>query len=124
MALYEHPSNKLSKPSHITGSMVKTPLTGVDATTAYTVSFPSSQAILSTSILISPNPGPVVTIRYQHGTITIAKPIFAPKEFTVTYFVPKGQEETKIVKAEMDILDEVGLSPLHLDVPFHSDASV
>jgi len=102
MALYEHPSNKLSGPSHITGSMIKTPLTGVDATTTYTVSFSSSQAILSTSILISPNPGPVVTIRYQHGTITIPTPIFAPKEFTVTYFVSKGREETKTLKAEWE----------------------
>jgi hypothetical protein len=82
--------------------MIKTPLTGVDATTTYTVSFSSSQAILSTSIIVSPNPGPVVTIRYQHGTITIATPIFAPHEFTITFSVAKGQEETKTVKAEWE----------------------
>lgn len=96
MALYEHPSNKHFRPSHITGSMIKTPLTGVDATTAYTVSFSSSQAILTTSILVPSNPGPVVTIRYQHGTITIPIPIFAPKEFTVTYSVSKEQETVKV----------------------------
>jgi len=102
MALYEHPSNNLSRPSHITGSMIKTPLTGVDAITAYTVSFVASQAILSTSILVSPNPGPAVTIRYQHGTITIATPIFAPKEFTVTYSVPNKLEETRTIKLEWE----------------------
>ena len=102
MALYEHPSNKRSGPSQITGSMIKTPLTGVDAITAFTVSFSSSQAILSTNILVSPNPGPVVTIRYQYGTITIATPIFAPHEFTVTYPMAKGQEETKTVKVEWE----------------------
>jgi len=102
MALYEHPSNNLTRPSNITGSMIKTPLTGVDATTAYNVSFAASQAILSTSILIPSNPGPTVIIRYQHGTITIATPIFAPKEFTVTYSMPNGPEETQTVKVEWE----------------------
>lgn len=102
MALYEHPSNKFSGPSRITGSMIKTPLTGVDAITAYTVSFSSSQAILSTSMIVSSNPGPVVTIRYQYGTITIATPIYAPKEFTVIYSVPEEQEETKTVKVDWE----------------------
>jgi hypothetical protein len=101
MALYEHPSNKLSRPSHITGSMIKTPLTCVDATTAYTVSFSSSQAILSTSMVMSPNPGPVVTIRYQHGTITVATPIYSPREFTVVYSGEK-EPETKTVKVEWE----------------------
>jgi hypothetical protein len=81
--------------------MIKTPLTGVDATTAYTVSFSSSQAILSTSILVPSNPRHAVTIRYQHGTITIPMPIFAPKEFTVTYSVSKEQE-TKTVKVDWE----------------------
>lgn len=96
MALYEHPSNKHSRPSHVTGSMVKTPLTGVDATTSFTVTFDPSkekevnsslaaQAILSTNITLTSLPGPVVIIRYQHGTIAIPGPIFAPKEFTVYY---------------------------------------
>jgi hypothetical protein len=100
MALFEHPSNKLAHPSHITGSMVKTPLTGVDATTAYTVSFSSSQAILSTSMIFPSTPGPVVTIVYQHGTITVAAPIYSPKEFTVTYSGAQG--ETKTVTAEWE----------------------
>jgi len=82
--------------------MIKTPLTGVDATTAFTVSFSSSQAILSTSILVSANPGPAIIIRYEHGTITVPAPIFAPKEFTVIYSALLGQEETETFKLEWE----------------------
>lgn len=114
MALYEHPSNNLSRPSHLTGSMVKTPLTGVDVTTSFTVTFDPSrkkekevdmfiaaQAILSTNITLSSLPGPVVIIRYQHGIISIPAPIFAPKEFTVSYY------STNTINANIDEVKEV-----------------
>jgi len=114
MALYEHPSNKLSRPTHVTGSMVKTPLTSVDAMTSFTVTFDPSkekktlaaQAILSTNITLSSLPGPIVTIRYQHGTIAIPAPIFAPKEFAVSYSTidastfKEGDEVAKTIKVE------------------------
>ncbi|KZP26596.1 NAD(P)-binding protein [Athelia psychrophila] len=110
MALYEHPSNKATPPSHIVGSMVKTPLTGVDANTSFTLSFApdtksgstlSAQAILSTSINLPALDGPVATIRYEHGFITVAAPIYAPREFTVKYSKTDGQEEeTKVVKID------------------------
>lgn len=108
MALYEYPTNNLSRPSHITGSMVKTPLTGVDASTSFTVTFDpgdkskstlSAQAILSTNITVRHH-NPVVVIRYQHGTITIPAPIYAPREFTVTYFGKGTSEETKTIKVD------------------------
>ena len=103
MALYEYPTNKATRPAHITGSMVKTPLTGVDASTSWTLSFSPSkdtrstlaaQAILSTNIHVKQH-SPAVVIRYQHGVIEIPSPPYAPKGFTVTYFDPNKDLETK-----------------------------
>lgn len=92
MALYEHPSNKKSYPTKITGSIVKTPLTGVDSSTSWTLNFTEhlrAQAILSASITLPPtNPG--VTIRYRNGNILISSPIYKPTSFTVQYFDKAG----------------------------------
>ncbi|KAF9069752.1 hypothetical protein BDP27DRAFT_1324912 [Rhodocollybia butyracea] len=92
MALYENPANGGTKPT-ITGSILKTPLTGVDCNTSITLNFNQSklaaQAVLSCSINIdSMNPG--VTIRYERGAIKVASPIFVPKSFVVQYFDEKG----------------------------------
>ncbi|KAF8075024.1 hypothetical protein FPV67DRAFT_1475762 [Lyophyllum atratum] len=102
VALYENPLNRLSGPSGITGTMLKTPLTGVDSNTSFTVTFASAdlaaQAMLSCSINLHPQQ-PGVTIRFERGTITIAAPIYCPKEFTVQYFGKDGQvsrEERKV----------------------------
>lgn len=93
MLLYENPSNRGTPPSNITGAMIKTPLTGVDRNTAFTLNFSSAdltaQAILSCSININPT-HPGVTIRFERGAITIPAPIYCPREFTVQYFGEKG----------------------------------
>jgi len=111
MALYEHPSNKSNPPSHIVGTMVKTPLTGVDSNTSFTLTFSpdaksgstlSAQAILSTSINL-PSNDHGITIRYTHGDIIVAHPAYCPKEFTVKYSRTKESgeaHETKVVKSE------------------------
>lgn len=100
MLLYEHPSNALARPVSISGSMIKTPLTGVDANTSFTLNFPSSQAILSVSINTdSPEFG--CTVRYERGSIVIPPPNYCPKEFRVTYLDENGKVEameTKMVK--------------------------
>lgn len=116
LALYEHPSNKGVKPSNITGAMLKTPLTGVDRSTSFTVTFspesPSApntlaaQAVLSCNInAASYDPG--VIIRYERGTIAIAAPIFCPKSFTVQYFAD-GNAGT-VVKEETRKFEYVGV---------------
>jgi hypothetical protein len=78
--------------------MLKTPLSGVDSSTSFTVTFdppsgsPSTlraQAVLTTSINISP-PNPGVIIRYRKGTILVAPPIYSPRSFTVQYFDKPG----------------------------------
>ena len=84
--------------------MLKTPLTGVDASTSFTLNFSSpggmqAQAILSDSITL-PATNPGVTIRYRNGNILIAPPIYSPRSFTVQYFDKPGsgtikREETK-----------------------------
>ncbi|KAG7443604.1 NAD(P)-binding protein [Guyanagaster necrorhizus] len=106
MALYEHPDNKLSAPS-VSASMLKTPLTGVDSNTAFTLTFDTAelraQAVLSCSInLNSVNPG--VIIRFERGTIKIYPPIYCPKEYTVEYF----DDEGSVTKAEKRVFEYVG----------------
>ncbi|KAJ2914641.1 hypothetical protein MD484_g5778, partial [Candolleomyces efflorescens] len=91
IALYENPANNKARPTTITGNMLKTPLTGVDSSTVFTLSFTptetsslAAQAILSCSITLNaPEPG--VTIRFERGTITINPPIYSPRSFKVTY---------------------------------------
>ncbi|KAK7056294.1 hypothetical protein VNI00_002847 [Paramarasmius palmivorus] len=105
MALYEHPSNNLTKPS-VTASMLKTPITGVDRNTTFTLNFTesnlSAQAVLSCSINTNTlQPG--VTIRYEKGLVHIAAPIYCPKSFTVSYF-----ENKKLVKEEKRFFEYVG----------------
>lgn len=71
--------------------MLKTPLTGVDSSTVFTLSFTptetsslAAQAILSCSInLDAPSPG--VIIRFERGTILINPPIYSPRSFKVIY---------------------------------------
>ena len=102
LALYEHPANKKARPTSITGSILKTPLTGVDSSTSFTLTFSETlqaQAILSCSITLS-SPDPAVTIRYQSGNILVNPPIYKPPSFTVQYFDKPGsgnvvREETR-----------------------------
>ncbi|KAJ3515395.1 hypothetical protein NMY22_g14464 [Coprinellus aureogranulatus] len=109
IALYENPANNKSLPSTITGNMLKTPLTGVDSSTAFTLSFtPSStsslsaQAILSCSITLdAASPG--VIIRFERGTISIDAPIYSPRSFKVKYLnkgVP-GKSEGATAEGEL-----------------------
>ncbi|KAK1227152.1 hypothetical protein PQX77_009786 [Marasmius sp. AFHP31] len=102
IALFEHPSNKLTKPTSITGSILKTPITGVDANTNFTLNFSeadlSAQAVLSCSINTN-NTGNGVTIRYEKGSIRIAEPLYRPQSFTVTY-LGKVNGKNAVVKEE------------------------
>ncbi|KAF5373224.1 hypothetical protein D9615_007494 [Tricholomella constricta] len=107
VALYENPHNNFAKPSNISGTMLKTPLTDVDSNTSFTVTFASAgiaaQAILSCSINLNPQQ-PGVNIRFERGTITIPAPIYCPKEFTVRYFGKNGQ----ITREERKVFEYVG----------------
>ncbi|GJE90972.1 Gfo/Idh/MocA family oxidoreductase [Phanerochaete sordida] len=102
MFLYEHPANKKARPTSITGSILKTPLTGVDSSTSFTLTFSETlqaQAVLSCSITL-PSPDPAVTIRYRGGNILVHPPIYKPPSFTVQYFDKPGsgnvvREETR-----------------------------
>lgn len=83
--------------------MLKTPLTGVDANTSFTLTFPSSQAVLTTSINVN-SPSFGCTIRYEHGSIVVYPPIFGPKKFTVQYH----DEADKVVREETRTFEHVG----------------
>ncbi|OSX64297.1 hypothetical protein POSPLADRAFT_1065541 [Postia placenta MAD-698-R-SB12] len=92
LALYEHPSNQKAPPTSVSASMVKTPITGVDSSTSWTVNFTSTlraQAILSCSMTV-PTAHFGATIRYRNGNIIIGTPIFKPTSFTVQYFDSPG----------------------------------
>lgn len=76
--------------------MLKTPLTPVDSSTIFSLTFTaaklSAQASLSCSITLnSMEPG--VTIRFERGSILISSPIYCPKEFTVQYLGKDGKLE-------------------------------
>ncbi|KAJ7493404.1 hypothetical protein B0H11DRAFT_1803285 [Mycena galericulata] len=92
MTLYENPLNQLAPPSNISASILKTPLTGVDANTSFTLTFSkiAAQAILSCSINVAGS-SPGVTIRCEKGTIRVAAPIYRPTSFKVEYFGTGGQ---------------------------------
>ncbi|KAI0766939.1 NAD-P-binding protein [Trametes elegans] len=104
LALYEHPSNKNARPTSVAGSIIKTPLTGADASTSFTLNFTEhlqAQAILSCSIAVPSTPFGA-TIRYKNGNILIKAPNFRPPGFTVQYYDKPGgdvvREETKTFK--------------------------
>lgn len=72
--------------------MLKTPLTGVDRSTSFTLTFSETlqaQAVLTCNInAASPNPG--ASISYRGGTITIEAPIPVSTSFTVQYYDKPG----------------------------------
>lgn len=106
--MYEHPSNKKAYPTQITGSILKSPLTGVDSSTSWTLNFTEhlrAQAILSASITL-PATNPGVTIRYRNGNILISSPIYKPGSFTVQYFDKPGSG--KVVREEKKTFNFVG----------------
>ncbi|CAK5267787.1 unnamed protein product [Mycena citricolor] len=107
MTLYESPLNSLALPSPVSGNMVKTPLTGVDANTSFSLAFPSlgsgAQAILSCS-LNAETVTPGVTIRCEKGVIRIAPPIYLSKSFSVQYLGEGG----KILREEDKSFEYVG----------------
>jgi hypothetical protein len=96
--------------------MLKTPLTGVDSTTAILLTFGetrdgelSAQAVLSCSIQLPP-PNPAVTIRFERGIIEIPAPIHSPRFYTI-----KHVERGKIVLEEKRTIDFIGHG-LHFQV--------
>jgi predicted dehydrogenase len=107
--LYENPTNNKLKPTNISASMIKTPLTGVDTSTAFTVAFGSghlsAHAILSCNITIPASPLGVLA-RFRNGNIKIDAPIFSPRSFTVQYFDKPGSG--KIVREETKTFSYVG----------------
>lgn len=92
-ALYEHPSNERTSPSHVSGSILKTPLTGVDEHTSFTLTFDklAAQAILSCGITVS-TPNPALVIRCRKGNILVDAPIYRPHTVRVQYLEKAGGE--------------------------------
>ncbi|KDQ19043.1 hypothetical protein BOTBODRAFT_28531 [Botryobasidium botryosum FD-172 SS1] len=91
LALYEHKRNENTPPALISGTMLKTPRTGVDSSTVFTLNFDKieAQAILSCSITI-PSPNPALTIRFRSGNIVVPAPIYRPSTYTIQYFSKPG----------------------------------
>ncbi|KZT10058.1 NAD-binding protein [Laetiporus sulphureus 93-53] len=108
LALYEHPSNKRAKPTSVTASMIKTPRTGVDISTSWTLNFTSTlraQANLSCSATL-PSPEIGATIRYQKGTITVGSPLPIPSWFQVQWF--DSPDKGNVVREEKRMFHYVG----------------
>lgn len=98
--MYEHPSNSGEKPSRVTGSMLKTPKTGVDAHTAFVLNFDklNAQAVLSCGITIS-TPSPALIIRLRKGNILVDHPTYRPDKVTVQWLKDEGGQD--ILKEEV-----------------------
>ena len=96
VALYEHPSNAHAAPSHISGSMLKTPLTNVDAHTAVNLTFDklAAQAILTCGITVS-TPNPALVIRLRKANILVDAPIYRPHTVRVQYLEKTGSSEVQ-----------------------------
>ncbi|KAH9935940.1 NAD(P)-binding protein [Epithele typhae] len=98
LGLYEHPSNKGARPTSVTGSILKSSITDVDACSSWTVNFTSTlqaQAVLTASMTVDSAPFGA-TIRYKRGVILVKPPIYRPPAFTVQYF----GEGNKVVREE------------------------
>jgi len=95
IALYEHPENRQLKPV-VSSSMIKTPLTGVDRSTCFTLNFPelAAQAQLSCNINV-PSNRISATLRFRNGNILIPEPIYCPKSYTVQYFERPGSDKVR-----------------------------
>jgi len=109
MTMYEHPDNKGEEPGHIAASMLKTPITGVDAATTFILTFNKTlqaQAILSCSITL-PAPRPGVAVRFRNGNIVVQTPIYKPGAFTVEYFDKPGSGN--VVKSEPKEFSYIGV---------------
>jgi len=105
MALFEHPSNKYSQPE-VSGAMVKTPLTGVDCNTSFTLAFSEADLLAQAVLSCSTNAtgiNPAATIRYEKGVIKIAGPLYCPQTFTVQYL-----EKGKVTKEETRVFEYIG----------------
>jgi len=91
IALYEHPTNDRLKQPTVSASMVKTPLTGVDRSTCFTLTFPAlaAQAQLSCNINLPPS-STGATLRFRNGNIVISGPLYRPRQYTVQYFDKPG----------------------------------
>lgn len=96
--------------------MLKTPLTGVDRSTSFIVTFtpesPSAPNTLAAQAVLSCNINAAscqtgVVIRYERGMITIAAPIYCSKSFTVQYF-EEGKPGT-VVREETRRFEYVGV---------------
>ena len=108
MTMYEHPDNKGEAPGHIAGSMLKTPITGVDAATSFVLTFNKTlqaQAILSCSIT-APSPRPGGYIRFRNGNVAIQAPIYKSGAFTVEYFDKPGSG--KVASSETKEFSYIG----------------
>lgn len=107
LALYEHEKNNRRRPTSVVGAILKSPITGVDSSTSFTLTFEElqAQAILTCSITIPP-PSPSLTIRFRSGTITVDAPIYRPLSYTIHYFSQPGSGE--IVKTETKTFKHVG----------------
>lgn len=96
IALYEHPSNSKQGPSSISGAMLKSTPTKVDAHTSFTLTFENlnAQAILTCGITVS-TPNPALIIRLRKGNILVDAPIYRPQTVKVQYLKSEGSDEVE-----------------------------
>lgn len=84
ITLYDHPENKGASPD-VTGSILKTPLTGVDEFTTITLNFPNLQAqgIATTNMSVKSPQAHVVLVQGEKADMSIPWAPYRPEAFTI-----------------------------------------
>ncbi|KAG8835096.1 hypothetical protein FRC17_005217 [Serendipita sp. 399] len=91
IAMYENPGHDKKQTPSVSSSMLKAPRTGVDAHSAFTVTFDDlfAQAVLTCGLTVS-TPSPALVIRLKKGNILVDAPIYRPQKVTVQWLKEPG----------------------------------
>lgn len=95
-ALYEQPKNALLKPSHVSGSMLKTSLTNIDENTAISLTF---DKLGSQAVSYDVHPESDFSDSAPKGNIMVDAPIYRPHTVRMQYLEKTGSD--KVAREEV-----------------------
>ena len=104
LILYQHPDNKGEQPE-VTGSVVKSKLTGVDESTTMVLNFPtlSAQGIATTNLAVRSSAKYVVLVQGDKADMSIPWAPYRPTSFTIHEKDEEGVYTGKETTREFDI---------------------
>ncbi|EPQ27740.1 uncharacterized protein PFL1_04877 [Pseudozyma flocculosa PF-1] len=92
LVLYQHPDNARAQP-RVHGSIVKTPLTGVDELTTVALNFDQmgAQGIATTNMTVKSSPHYVVLVQGEKGELSVPFPTYRPESYTLRLRDAEGE---------------------------------